>query len=561
MEAEKIPGMNGGDEQRALRKQTARACLLADRVQEALEIYLELFREAPEDPEVHLAFGDCYLAAGEAERAAAFYRWAGHLAPDNPQAASRAALARAELGADEPPGPPALDEAEVARLAAALTGEAAAATPAELERAERWLREVLRDPQPAARLADRLEEVDRIVPALLALNLRRALEQGQPDVARDLETLLNQFQAGGFRPPEGRPAAVQVSRVALVAPASAPPPLRLQAARDALHDLGLEVRQVEDLTAREIEAADLVVAYHPHVEPSLVRGLALCHGLGVPVVVDLAWDYEVLPVAHPDYSGLGLTTLPRARAYAAALLLADLVTAPTAFLADKLRQQGYPARVLPDALPASIAPPLERPAHEGLCLGWLALPGEVDDGLPVRRVLRRLLREHPQACLLVAGGPEALALFEDEAAVRYRPWDGDPAAGLEILAEVDLLVVPLRQTPFNQSKSDLRLLLAGLAGVPWVASSTEPHQAWASGGLLARTPDEWYRSLKRLLEQEDERSRLAQQGRERASSRDRGFLAGLWGSLLEEAWSRARREAAPLTTESLPVPLPVGEAG
>ena len=106
------------------------------------------------------------------------------------------------------------------------------------------------------------------------------------------------------------------------------------------------------------------------------------------------------------------------------------------------------------------------------------------------------------------------------------------------IGQLGVGMAPLADTLFNAAKSWLKPLEMMACGTPWVAS---PRREYArlhehtGVGLLARTPNDWYRHLKRLLT--DKELRLDQAERGRAAAAERTIEGGAWRWL--EAWERA----------------------
>jgi hypothetical protein len=110
-----------------------------------------------------------------------------------------------------------------------------------------------------------------------------------------------------------------------------------------------------------------------------------------------------------------------------------------------------------------------------------------------------------------------------------------------LLAQVDILFVPLRNTPYNRAASDRRLMEAGVRGIPWVASPVPAFTAWNVGGLIAHTADEWHTNLRQLMLDAGLRSSLGQSGRKRAEIREMEHLGPTWLSLVEETIKQQER--------------------
>lgn len=71
-------------------------------------------------------------------------------------------------------------------------------------------------------------------------------------------------------------------------------------------------------------------------------------------------------------------------------------------------------------------------------------------------------------------------------------------------------IVPLDLTPFNNAKSNLKGLEMSALGIPFVASPTDEYVRLAQqgAGIIARTPEEWYKNTYALLSNPTKRTSL-----------------------------------------------------
>ena len=83
--------------------------------------------------------------------------------------------------------------------------------------------------------------------------------------------------------------------------------------------------------------------------------------------------------------------------------------------------------------------------------------------------------------------------------------------------DIDILIAPLIDSPFSQSKSHVKFLEYSTLGVPGIYSNVTPYQqvvTHGEHGFLAASQDEWVQCLRSLISSPDLRSRLAHNAQE-----------------------------------------------
>jgi len=97
------------------------------------------------------------------------------------------------------------------------------------------------------------------------------------------------------------------------------------------------------------------------------------------------------------------------------------------------------------------------------------------------------------------------------------------------LVKADIGLVPLKNTSFNKSKSGLKILEYSSLGIVPVASPTPENMVLINQGMgvVAHTPDEWYKRIKELIEDREYRSEMSKKAREAAS-----------GWVIENNWNK-----------------------
>jgi glycosyltransferase involved in cell wall biosynthesis len=411
----------------------------------------------------------------------------------------------------------------------------ATVTEAEIERAAALLRRVLSSPSPAEAVAASLHDLATLAPALLALNIRSARAEGQLELVHSLEQTFMDDGAGG-------PAAGETTSLAALEPVK--PALRVHVIdatgdfpmpSNDLEPFGIRLNVAATLPQASDEPVDVLVIHNPQAQSELAHSLPDWTRSGVRLVVSLSVDPARLPAGHPDYARLGLGTRQQQTVYDLALRSAEAICVPSQAFADALVADGLPAWVMPAGWDAR-HPAWQKPAapRATINIGWVGVNADLQELASIRRPLIRLLREFPEARLVIIGAPEAYNLFDalPEERRQYIPLvNADEHLGA--LALLDVLVVPRLDGVPARTASDARLVEAGARGLPWVASATPSHLDWEAGGLMARTVDEWHLALRRLVCEPALRATLGMAGYQRAEAREWRHIRPAWLTLLQ----------------------------
>lgn len=115
------------------------------------------------------------------------------------------------------------------------------------------------------------------------------------------------------------------------------------------------------------------------------------------------------------------------------------------------------------------------------------------------------------------------------------------------LAELEIGVVPLKDSPFNRAKSALKAIEMAAVGVPVVMAPTPDNlRVHKQGiGLVAESRGQWKRLVSRLMGSVDGRYEMAEQGREVMATQTYEQHCGRWLDAWEGSTDRApHREAA-----------------
>lgn len=170
----------------------------------------------------------------------------------------------------------------------------------------------------------------------------------------------------------------------------------------------------------------------------------------------------------------------------------DLVTVTTDGLARRYGKHGR-CEIIPNGVPKFAMESLSwRDRYDPtFTVGWAGYTGTHPGDCQV---------SEGAATAVVEAGGRARVVADAEGAARAWGVDVDdvppqpPRDYYAALSCMDVMLVGLRDTPFNRCKSFLKVLEAAAVNVPSIAAATAPHRAlWKTGFpvMLAESPAEW----------------------------------------------------------------------
>jgi glycosyltransferase involved in cell wall biosynthesis len=207
-----------------------------------------------------------------------------------------------------------------------------------------------------------------------------------------------------------------------------------------------------------------------------------------------------------------------------------MVTVPSETLAASLKELVQDVIVIPDGWSRQNELWEKRGApHHGINIGWVDSSGQLEDLTFIRRFIIRIIREFPNTRITIIGNPQAYRLFENlpEHRRMYMPLVAH-AEFPYLLSHLDILLVPLRNTPYNLATPDTVLVEASARGIPWIASPIPSFRLWAAGGIISESIDEWHLNLRHLVMDQELRDMLGKAGLSAARAREMGQLGRLW---------------------------------
>jgi glycosyltransferase involved in cell wall biosynthesis len=274
-------------------------------------------------------------------------------------------------------------------------------------------------------------------------------------------------------------------------------------------------------------------------------------GLETALLTAAGWSvYDVDDALHTD-TGEGppwRRLAPKAAKALAAARHADRVVAGNEILADWASGHARDVVVIPSCVdPADYRPKQDHRVSDPPVLGWIGSPDNEALLATIGPALRELHRRTGARVRLV--GTDRPSLGQLETIIDRTPWS--PRSQRELLATMDVGLMPLHDDPYSRGKCGYKLLQYAAAEVPAVASPVGTNRSiLAALGLPAATSrEEWIGAVLGLLEASTE-SRAALGRQVRAEVTRRYSYA---------AWQQRWVDAVGLTS-CPPVRIPGGAA-
>jgi glycosyltransferase involved in cell wall biosynthesis len=175
--------------------------------------------------------------------------------------------------------------------------------------------------------------------------------------------------------------------------------------------------------------------------------------------------------------------------------VADLVTCTTDALAAHYGRRHGRTQVIPNYVPKAALDLSLADYNDTFTAGWAGFtkthPGDCKVSRPA---VETVLRGNGNLRVVADAEGAAAEWGVDPEVVDSIPSQKLGPSYYKAIARLDLMLVGLRDTPFNRAKSTLKVMEAAAVGVPSVASDNPPHRALAKAGFpvaLASSPGEW----------------------------------------------------------------------
>ena len=237
---------------------------------------------------------------------------------------------------------------------------------------------------------------------------------------------------------------------------------------------------------------------------------------GVPTIFDFddaIWHLDLERARHPFFASM----LKRPNKCWDTMARANQVIAGSAYLAERATAHNTQVTMLPTVVDKTMWVPLSGRArgehlHAVPRIGWVGSHSTAHQLELVAPALRRLSQERRPFELVVVGAADEFVI--DGLTISKRPWTLQTE--ISEFGAIDIGLAPLHDAPVYQGKCGFKQVQFMAMGVPTVSSWVGGAKDFVVDGhnaLVARTEDDWYVHLSRLLDDQALRAQLSEQGR------------------------------------------------
>lgn len=186
-----------------------------------------------------------------------------------------------------------------------------------------------------------------------------------------------------------------------------------------------------------------------------------------------------------------------------ALARCDRMVVSTDFLADAYRHLIPDIRVVPNRLEQALWLPLHSKKRTSAKprIGWAGGTTHQGDLILLKEIIEQTRHEADWVFFGMCPKEIRPLIVEYHA---FGPYSEYPARLAAL--NLDIAVAPLAQIPFNQGKSNLRLLEYGILGIPVVSTDIDPYQG-SPACCVANTVEAWTKALRERIHDADARER------------------------------------------------------
>lgn len=283
---------------------------------------------------------------------------------------------------------------------------------------------------------------------------------------------------------------------------------------------------------------DVVILSRP-MWPPLIK---VYQDNGAVVIADQDDDFMAIPNTHVAYKSIGPGNPKRTQDHQISLTMVDQLIVSTPILAERFATRKLQSPENITIIPNAWAN--RNPLWDGsslkssrIVIGWGGTITHREDFKIAIPALEAVVWPKYDVDIRIVGDPKIYQMLRNVAEygklfipmVEYKVYP-------LVLTMCDIWLAPLVDDHFNRSKSDIKLVEAGAAGIPWIASPVPQYEAWKHGGIFADSHDAWHAALLALIESPELRASLGASGRTHAEARKFDNVFPLWEHVVEKAY-------------------------
>ena len=242
------------------------------------------------------------------------------------------------------------------------------------------------------------------------------------------------------------------------------------------------------------------------------------------IIVDQDDCFDLIPKHHVAYNNLGKGNPHQMDATKRAMDAADLVIVSTKQLQEYYSE--FNPIIVPNGWSKHDRGWSQDIKKDHFVLGWAGTITHREDFKLMRNSILQILEEFPEVKIVI-GNDEVIYNSLDKIPEDQKLFV--PMLGYQkyiyLLKSFDLFLVPLVNDKFNQYKSDIKLVDAGAANIPYVASSIENYCNWKVGGIIT---NDYYGAIKNYILDPDLRNKDRELGNKSAQEREIDIISKQW---------------------------------
>lgn len=213
------------------------------------------------------------------------------------------------------------------------------------------------------------------------------------------------------------------------------------------------------------------------------------------IVVDQDDCFDEIPKTHIAYNLLGAGNPEQKDITRRCMAMADVVTVSTPQL-KKYYSEFNPV-VISNGWSLENEGWSKVIKKDSFVIGWAGTITHREDFKLAQQGIMDILNEFPQIKIVIGVDEEIYKRFTKipEKQKVYVPMLTYPKY-IYLVKSFNVLLAPLVNDKFNQFKSDIKLVEAGAACIPWVASPIENYKDWQLGGTIT---NDFYAGIKNYM--------------------------------------------------------------